>query len=266
MSQSSPIASWLGVCSPGSYTPSTHLGFVIVFVPRTGSNLLAGMLDSHPEILCHHEVFNARGIHRSLSYKNTDLDFGTVEARDQDPCAFLRRVFGFTGGKRIIGFKIGPGENNRALLSLLLNRGIRKIVLTRRRQLHAYTSGLIAQRTKVWSIPANSANSIPGAAKVPVDVAEFRRFVRKRRAFHALVRLTATITMQRILVLDYEDLGTPRTNRRALEFLGADPTVTLRPRTGRQNPPRLADRIENFERVKQSLVASGLGRYVEDDD
>ena len=35
--------------------------FVILAAPRSGSNLLCTLLDSHPEILCHHEVFNPVG-------------------------------------------------------------------------------------------------------------------------------------------------------------------------------------------------------------
>ena len=35
--------------------------FVILAAPRSGSNLLCTLLNSHPEILCHHEVFNPVG-------------------------------------------------------------------------------------------------------------------------------------------------------------------------------------------------------------
>ena len=84
----------------GRFAESEATPFVIVFVARTGSNYLAAMLDSHPEIICHHEIFNPGGVHRSLSYKNSDLSFGTVEERDRDPWSFLHRIYGFTDGAK----------------------------------------------------------------------------------------------------------------------------------------------------------------------
>ena len=46
--------------------------FVILAVPRTGSNLLCTLLNSHPEILCHHEVFNPQGIFTALTHRHQE--------------------------------------------------------------------------------------------------------------------------------------------------------------------------------------------------
>ena len=42
--------------------------FVIISIPRTGSNLLCGALDFHPEIICHYELFHKEAIYHSSKY------------------------------------------------------------------------------------------------------------------------------------------------------------------------------------------------------
>jgi hypothetical protein len=246
----------------GSYCPGEHGKFVLVFLSRTGSNLLAGMLDSHPEILCHHELFNDTEIHRSLSYKGTNLDFGTVEERDRDPYEFLRRVFAFSGGKKKVGFKIAPGQNKRVLLSLLLNRRVKKIVLRRRGLLHAYTSEMIAYKTHVWSVPESAKDRPKPAEKVTVEVDDFVKFLRKRQLFYRLVRLILFLTFQRGLFVDYEDLQDQQTLEGVLRFLNASTSTPLKVRTERQNSPNLADRIDNYEELKAALASTQFAKYL----
>lgn len=239
------------------YVPLDVTGFAIVFLPRTGSNFLASMLDSHPAILCHHEVFNEDSVHRSLRYKGTSLSFGTAVERDRDPWAFLARVYAFADGARAVGFKISPRQNDYALLGLLLNRKIRKVILGRRGWLHAYTSALIAERTQVWSQHRGKADATtkPASApvKVRVDPISFRRFVRKRRFFYTLCRVLLTLTGQRAVFMDYEEIGDPSTMRRVLTFLGVDPEQPLAAATDKQNSAHLRDRIENYDELERLL-------------
>jgi LPS sulfotransferase NodH len=247
-----------------SYAPREHLAFVIVFLPRTGSNLLASMLDSHPDIICHHELFNPTEIHRSLSYKHTSLSFGSVADRDRAPFAFVARAFAFADGKRAVGFKIAPGQNDAVLLSLLLNRRIRKILLERLNWIQAYTSAAIAERTEVWSVLKDRAGGErTGGSKVRVDVADLRRFVRKRRLFRLLTHGLLRLTFQRFLTLDYEDLADPAVARRILDFVGVRPDHPLETRTTKQNPTHLRDRIENYEEVRRALAGTGLAKLLD---
>ena len=48
--------------------------FVVLAVPRVGSNYLCSLLNSHPEILCHHELFHPKGIYLAYGYKDGRLD------------------------------------------------------------------------------------------------------------------------------------------------------------------------------------------------
>ena len=64
--------------------------FVILGAPRTGTNLLCTLLDSHPDVLCHHEVFNPAGIFWALGDRQGALDLGSMAERDADPLGFRR--------------------------------------------------------------------------------------------------------------------------------------------------------------------------------
>ena len=79
--------------------------FVVLAVPRTGSNLLCTLLNSHPEILCHHEVFNPQGIFLALSHRDQVQQFGDMTDRDQEPLAFLESVWDSGANHRCVGFK-----------------------------------------------------------------------------------------------------------------------------------------------------------------
>jgi len=67
--------------------------FVIFAAPRTGSNLLCGLLNAHPDILCHHGLFNPGGVHWARDRRGS----GGVADRDRDPVAFLDSVWASGG-------------------------------------------------------------------------------------------------------------------------------------------------------------------------
>lgn len=248
------------VASP--YVPDTGLAFVIIFLRRTGSNLLASLLDSHPEILCHHELFAPDSAHRAMSLRGRHVDFGTAADRDADPFAFLRRVYAWQDGRKAVGFKLAPGQSDAVFLSLLVHPKVKKIVLRRAHWLHAYTSEAIAAQTNIWSVPATGT---PGARRdeakhqVRIEVSALRRFVRRRRLFHKAVSTVLQLTRQPFLTVDYEDLHEPDTHRKLALYLGVNPGVPMVAGTVRQNPARLSARISNMDELRRELDGTYLG-------
>ena len=63
--------------------------FVILAAPRSGSNQLCTLLNSHPEILCHHEVYNPSAIFYALDLRDGTIELGTRDERDWRPLEFL---------------------------------------------------------------------------------------------------------------------------------------------------------------------------------
>ena len=93
---------------------------VVLAAPRTGSNLLCTLLNSHSDVLCHHEIFNPEGIFYAITHRDGSLDLGSIQARDRAPLAFLDRVWQAHEGKACVGFKMTRGQNEQVLRQSLL--------------------------------------------------------------------------------------------------------------------------------------------------
>lgn len=251
----------------GSYLPPGTNNFVIVGMARTGSTFLAGMLDSHPGILCHHELFNPTEIHRALKLKGSSVSFGTVAERDKDPWAFLRRVLAFREGGTAVGFKILSRQNPLILVSLLLNRGVRKIILFRRQLLEQYVSQRTAEMTDIWSSIPSGRRASPAGPVGPlvVDTHELRRFIRKNQWFYQAVKFLTRLTRQPAVRVAYEDLRDPRIVEQILTFLEVDPKEVLTTKTEKQATGSLEERIRNYAEVKNVLMKTRFRLLVEPD-
>lgn len=80
--------------------------FIVVSPARSGSKLLREMLDNHPDICCHGEVY---GVHRVLGHSahgRRQLDGEiALKLRRRDPVSFLEEHV-FTSGRKVVGFKL----------------------------------------------------------------------------------------------------------------------------------------------------------------
>jgi LPS sulfotransferase NodH len=218
--------------------------FVIVAARRTGSNLLCTLLDSHPAILCHHELFNPRGIFQALSRRGEGFDLGTIAERDADPNAFLDRIWREACGPLCVGFKMTHGQAEATLQHVLADRGVRKIVLHRR------------NRVKTWYDQGELA---PARPRLEIDVRDLREHVARNEAFYERVEDSLMETGQDFLRIFYEDLWIPAQRARLQGFLGVPPADTdLEPRSVKQNPRDLRDVLANFDELAEALRGDAL--------
>src|SRR5438445_713979 len=114
--------------------------FVILAAPRTGSNMLCTILDSHPLILCHHEVFNPDGIFYALDLRDGSFGPGSMEERDRDPLGFLARLWETDLGHPCIGFKMTHRQNEPVFQNVVHDREVKKILLRRQNRVKTYVS------------------------------------------------------------------------------------------------------------------------------
>jgi LPS sulfotransferase NodH len=239
--------------------------FVILAAPRTGSNWLCTLLDSHPEILCHHEIFNPEGVHFAQSRRDGELDFGTLEDRDRNPLQVLDLVWRESLGHRVVGFKINRGQESRVLRRVLEDRDVLKIVIRRMNCIRTFVSEQIAEITGRWESNPGSEVSRE-LISIQVDPAELRQHVLlNQRYYHEIYRSLAALG-QTALEVCYEDLGCRRVHRRALAFLGATPSVQLQTGTRKQSIAELHELIANFDDLERALRGSDLEKdlYTED--
>jgi LPS sulfotransferase NodH len=232
--------------------------FVIVAARRTGSNLLCTLLDSHPAILCHHELFNPSGIFCALSVRQGALDLGSLERRDEDPTAFLDRVWREPRGHACVGFKMTRGQAEPVLEHVLGDTGVRKIVLRRRNRVKTWVSERVAERLDEWEV-YDETQLTSARPRLEIDVRDLREHVARNEAFYRQVEASLSESRQEFRRIWYEDLWSKEERTRLLAFLDASPTDTdLAPRSLKQNPRDLREVVANFDELAEALRGNAL--------
>ncbi|MEM7353887.1 MAG: hypothetical protein AAF657_24010 [Acidobacteriota bacterium] len=238
--------------------------FVVLAAPRTGSNWLCTLLDSHPDILCHHEIFNPEGLHYSLSYRQDELDLGTKEQRDKDPWRVLGGLWQETFGHPAVGFKWSRGQDARVLNSVLEDREIRKIVVRRNNRIKTFVSETIARKTGEWESYPGRKISQQGR-QIEVGEKALRQHIALNRRLYAAIDEALASSGQSALTVTYEKLASDVERLRATDFLGVSPQAeSLKEATRKQNPKDLRQLVANFEQLASDLRGTDLEAELHD--
>jgi LPS sulfotransferase NodH len=234
--------------------------FVILNAARTGSNYLCALLNSHPEILCHHEIFNPHVVGVARDLHNGGFALGTIEERERDPIAFLERVWRTALGYPIVGFKLCWRQHEVAYRAVLADTSVRKIVLKRRNRVRTFVSLLRARQTGEWVIYADTG-AAPGEAAIRVEYPELLHNIDYNEQYYAEVESTLAATGQQHLTLFYEELTAEPALARLLEFLGAarpDPAL-LQSGTRKLITSRsLREVVSNFDELHAAVAGTAL--------
>lgn len=226
--------------------------FVIFAAPRTGSNLLCSLLNAHPEVLCHHGLFNPGGVHWARDRHGS----GGMAARDSNPVAFLDSVWASGGDARAIGFKMNRDENDDVADALLHDPAIRKILLKRRNRVRTYVSEEIARLTGVWESYDEPAEAAIPALRVEAD--DLLRHSALNAAYYAALESSLRKTGQDWLETDYEALADRDEMARILAFLGIEAQAALPAASYKRGPADLGAVVANFEELAGALRGTAL--------
>lgn len=230
--------------------------FIILAAPRTGSNLLCTLLNSHPDVLCHHELFNPGGIYYALDHRDGSLDFGNLAAREREPLAFLQQVWDHALGAACVGFKMTRGQHAGIMQAMLEDPGVRKILLYRRNRLKTYVSELRARQTDRWEVYARDELAT-GVPRLHVDIESFRAHCALNEAFYRDIRHGLQAGRQPWMETAYEDLLAASEHIRLLEFLGVESSrVKLAASSIKQNDTDLRALVANFGELEHALAGS----------
>jgi LPS sulfotransferase NodH len=240
--------------------PEELTRFVVLAAGRTGSNMLCNLLHSHPEILCHHELFNVDAIYYALDHRDGSLNLGTFEERNRRPLEFLARVWQTSLSFPCIGFKYGLGHDPQVLQAILEDRGVRKIVLQRRNRIKTFVSELLAHKTGQWEV-YRQADLVKDRPRVHVDLAALRRHMaRNNEYFHGIDQFLQT-SGQPCLHVWYEDLFDDAVRLELLRFLGVTASLaSLKITSVKQNATDLRELIGDFGELESALAGSDLLR------
>lgn len=235
--------------------PATPRRFVILAARRSGSNLLCSLLGSHPDVRCHHELFNPNGIFTVVDERDETTPTEALAARDRDPLGFLDHIWRDTRGARAIGFKMTPDQAPDVLAHVLADAGIAKIVLRRRNALRRLVSERIADITGRWE--AYDDASPLARPRVRVEPGELAAHAARVEAFHAGIDAALLRSGQSALTLRYEYLFDADEQSRLLALLGL-PSHPLRTRSVQQNPEPLDQLVENASALRRALADTPL--------
>ena len=231
--------------------------FIVLSARRSGSNMLCTILGAHPAVVCHHELFNPRGVFVALEHRGEAEPFGGVAARERDPYAFLETMWNAPGAHACVGFKITPQQMPLDVFdALLADRGVGKIVLRRDNVVRAFVSERIAECVDQWEVydTAALAHDKPRVHVAPDDL---KRYARAVDAYYA--EIARRLRDQEWLDLRYESLAGIDAQNRAFDFLGvARVTAPIAARSVRQNPEPLATLIDNHAELADALRGHSL--------
>lgn len=232
--------------------------FLVVCAERTGSNVLLGLLGSHPDCFVAGELFNPRLIAADRVPGVPESDEAELASlRRSDPVQFIDRVFGeaVRQGHGAIGFKF---MYNHADLStaardyLASDESIRVIHLKRRNLLRRFLSDRRAQSTDVWAQPADTDAPLPPPVHMEFvkSVWNFGHIETKETEYHDVFSDHA------ILEMSYEDLEADpaAAGARAASFLGLRTGVPLKVRFKKTGTDSLRDAIVNYDELKADML------------
>jgi LPS sulfotransferase NodH len=230
--------------------------FIILAAPRTGSNLLCTLLNSHPEVLCHHELYNPDGIFYALDYRDGSLDFGSMAVRDRDPFGFLQRIWEHPQAASCVGFKMTRGQNAAIMQSLIGDSAVLKILLYRRNRLKTFVSEQIARQTDRWEVYAKDEISTH-TPRLRIDVESFKAHCDLNQSFYADIERALQSSGQPWIETAYEAILTASEHVRLLGFLGVDATkARLSQSSIKQNDADLRTHIENYQELELAFKGS----------
>lgn len=232
--------------------------FVVVCGGRTGSNLLCGILDQHPYVACHYEVFNPRAIY--LNQNRLFEDEAALAARNVDPASFIESLYNDAGTYRAVGFKLLTTHDAVALDHCLAAPDIKKIVLSRGNLLAQYSSQLIADRTQQW-LAVDRPES--GVVKVVFEVADFMEYVDHLTAqYEDIEQRLSKIPANDILRIEYSGLASRKLARTLFNFVGVPDFEIRFPQLQKQNTSSILDRFSNPAEVIKVLHEIGESEWV----
>lgn len=221
--------------------------FVILAAPRTGSNLLCTLLHSHPNVLCHHEIFNLEAIYVAQPLRATEFSLGTKGERRADPLGFLARMWHRNDDHTHVGFKMTNKQNPEVFEHVCGQSSIHKIILQRQSQIKTYVSRLIAESNGIWEDYDLSRPHSPISVRVDAEHL-FKAIDFNQRYYEEML----TSLQGKVTQVSYEQLFQPETQHQLLMDLEL-PTTPLVASSRHINPFPLSKLIENFDELKSTV-------------
>lgn len=254
--------------------------FVIFNFPRSGSNLLCSMLNQHPDILCHHEVFNPQKIYYAKNFHELlgggeqplprldlidgKVGIGSKWERNTSPERFMLKLWQHSYEAKAVGFNLFPTHIPNAATSIIKDDNIQKILLVRRNKVKCYVSRAIARKTGVWDLYGNKLNG--PKISVTINPKRLLAWSYGYDRYFEKMRQHLAASNQSYLDLIYEEIvgkDSSVVKTEMLKFIGVSPDIhDLQPPLKKQNSNQLCELVSNFTQLKKALAGTELEAFV----
>ena len=260
---------------------------------RSGTNSLRSVLETHPDIHCHNEVFNLADLDSTDDPQLREINFFNFQAKyaQGDPrrllpsnheklfLDFMEYLRCFTSKRYVMidvkynttHFLTEPNKWEAApyLFYLIRLHGFRVINLTRRNYLRYAISTVKAEQTGVWTVPVTGGR----ADDRPVTL-DLESLLRHLDACDVESRMVDDYFAGYFAYRswEYEDAFSPETGGVSAEFLraiaeelGISDSFEMRTRYGKQSHLPLEETIENYDEVAAALRGTRFEYCLEDE-
>ena len=238
--------------------------FCVISQPRSGSNFLLALLNSHPEIICHGELFHRRAIYSKLRrWPVEQRSAGKLSAlltRNMAPRLFLNNHMSMSQDAwptaNAIGFKHFPSYSRRILRYVCRSPEYEIIYLSRINTVLQYASERTARNTDIW-VSREPRQQDGNAVRVSFSMQDFLYYVDKLNRYDKLVR--SALGDKSFLEIAYEDMESQLPV--ILERLGVGHSE-LRSRIKKQGSEDWVERFSNPDSVQDALKSTKFAEHL----
>ena len=250
--------------------------FVIISYPRTGSTFLTLKLHSSNNVECYSEAFHKKQEPFDRSFYSSDFSlskktwFGSkalgldelFKLRNRDYSKFLSLLYG--SSDNAIGFKIFPGQHDKAMEDLVNDRGVKKIFLIREDMLRNYVSYQLAMSTGKWDrMPGQE----PELQQVEIDPKEFLKYADGTMESIEQLQNKCTSSGQEFMNLSYEQITMELPLDELSSFLGVSLSdVDSEVARKKQNPFTLKQMVRNYDELAAGLAETRWAEYLKESE
>lgn len=240
--------------------------YIITCPARTGSSMLVGYLQSHPDICSHAEALSPGpieyyGIHAKLKPPLLDLFY---ELRASDPIAYLNTYIFYAGKRKAAGFKFKYEELSLPQFKHLAEHirndvSIKIIHLTRDNLLERYVSQYIAVHVNKF-FNTQKKDHLPAPVTIRLHPKECKKefdFTSQRQQKHR-----AFFSRHAVLEISYEDLvqRSQQTLFLIQDFLEVEQRELKTGQLKLQRNP-MSKVLENYDELNAYFAETAYARY-----
>jgi len=228
--------------------------FVILSGGRSGTSLLSSTLDTHPDLVCHGEVFHSKRpaghVRGNLLGKSNE----EIKALQSDLEAYMDHVFG-QDNVSAVGFKMWRTQQPDIADIMMKESSVLKIIFERKNLLARFSSSRLAQMTGVFNKGSSKQDDSHKNVKIDFDRDMWDSFVVKHNRMFKIYRKRGKGP---VLELTYEELLKNGFDP-VLDFLGVK-RMALMPQKQKLHGSNILERFSEESRPAVEALLAEINR------